>query len=100
MVKEMLNRRKFFRGTGLGLAGLSAANLSSLHAQVQGGAAMDVATQIFTAALIAEDLATTFYYNGLVGGAFRMWALPVPADRLSLRLRRHNASTCNMFKQL
>ena len=27
----------------------------------------DTAQQIFTAALIAEDLATTFYYNGLVG---------------------------------
>jgi len=28
----------------------------------------DTALEIFTAALIAEDLATTFYYNGLVGG--------------------------------
>jgi len=27
----------------------------------------DTAQQIFTAALIAEDLATTFYYNGLTG---------------------------------
>jgi len=27
----------------------------------------DTAQEIFTAALIAEDLATTFYYNGLVG---------------------------------
>src|SRR6202035_2136336 len=28
---------------------------------------MDTVKEIFTAALIAEDLATTFYYNGLVG---------------------------------
>ena len=28
---------------------------------------IDTAQEIFTAALIAEDLATTFYYNGLVG---------------------------------
>lgn len=28
----------------------------------------DTAQQIFTAALIAEDLATTFYFNGLTGG--------------------------------
>lgn len=27
----------------------------------------DTAAEIFTAALIAEDLATTFYYNGLIG---------------------------------
>jgi hypothetical protein len=27
----------------------------------------DTVTEIFTAALIAEDLATTFYYNGLIG---------------------------------
>ena len=30
--------------------------------------AKDTVAQIATAALIAEDLATTFYYNGLVGG--------------------------------
>lgn len=29
--------------------------------------AKDTVTEIFTAALIAEDLATTFYYNGLIG---------------------------------
>lgn len=31
------------------------------------GANVDTAVQILTAALVAEDLATTFYYNGLVG---------------------------------
>lgn len=30
-------------------------------------APVDTPAQIFTAALIAEDLATTFYYNGLIG---------------------------------
>ena len=29
--------------------------------------AKDTVKEIFTAALIAEDLATTFYYNGLIG---------------------------------
>ena len=32
----------------------------------------DTAQQIFTAALIAEDLATTMYYNSLVGGVIRI----------------------------
>lgn len=31
----------------------------------------DTASEIFTAALIAEDLATTFYYNGLVGSVIQ-----------------------------
>jgi hypothetical protein len=83
MIKELLDRRTFFKGASIGLAGLSAANLSTLHAQVQGGAAMDVATQIFTAALIAEDLATTFYYNGLVGGVIQDVSLAGPGGSIA-----------------
>jgi hypothetical protein len=40
-------------------------DLSPLSAQTSAG--VDTANQIFTAALVAEDLATTFYYNGLIG---------------------------------
>ena len=35
------------------------------------GIPVDTPSQIFTAALVAEDLATTFYYNGLVGGVIQ-----------------------------
>ena len=41
-------------------------------------AAADTVQQIFTAALIAEDLATTFYYNGLVGGVIQDPSLAGP----------------------
>jgi hypothetical protein len=41
-------------------------NLPKLQGQTT--TALDTANHIFTAALVAEDLATTFYYNGLVRG--------------------------------
>ncbi|HLH05073.1 MAG TPA: ferritin-like domain-containing protein [Bryobacteraceae bacterium] len=63
-------RRKFFKGLGKMAAGGTAAmlfgELPVLRAQST-GASQDTANQIFLAALIAEDLATTFYYSGLVG---------------------------------
>ena len=63
-------RRTFFKGLGKAGLGATAAllfgDLSILKAQST-GAGEDTANQIFLAALIAEDLATTFYYNGLVG---------------------------------
>jgi len=88
-----LDRRSLLKGAalaGLGVAGLGAGAAGCAGAHVQpagagaagptagrgargGGAAApapvagDTAQMIFTAALIAEDLATTFYYHGLVG---------------------------------
>jgi hypothetical protein len=83
---KALNRRKFLKGTGMAGLGIASAtlvggSLNSLIAQnsiapnkiaLNGGhrsptTIHDTPTDIFTAALIAEDLATTFYYNGLVG---------------------------------
>ena len=80
-----VDRRKFMKATGF--AGVGAAAATTLFA---GGAASaqalagkssssavsdprtkDTPAQIFTAALIAEDLATTFYYNGLVGAVIQ-----------------------------
>jgi hypothetical protein len=71
---KVLGRRQFFKGAGIAAGGAAALMLGEgafrpLDGQVQGGAAQDVPAQIFTAALIAEDLATTFYYNALVGKA-------------------------------
>ncbi len=66
--KPSSGRRAFLKGagmSGLGAAALAlTANPGKLFAQ---GSTPDTVTQIVTAALIAEDLATTFYYNGLVG---------------------------------
>jgi hypothetical protein len=71
-VKGSLPRRSFVTRAGLfGLSATAAAFLpgTPLLAQAVGvdNQSGDTAQEIFTAALIAEDLATTFYYNGLVG---------------------------------
>ena len=70
VLRAQLDRRRFFRQSGL--LGLGAATsgllLPNAFGQSQGTEqAADTVTEIFTAALVAEDLATTFYYNGLVG---------------------------------
>ena len=67
-------RRTFFRnmgklGLGAAASGLVLSRLPQLEAQTT--SAQDTANQIITAALVAEDLATTFYYNGLVGAVIQ-----------------------------
>lgn len=75
MIRSVVNRRSFV--AGLGVAGLGAAAVglsgcsSSSMAMAQTSATSDTAAQIFTAALIAEDLAITMYYNALVGGVIQ-----------------------------
>ncbi len=62
-------RRSFFKGMGqVGLTATAAllfGDAPILNAQST-GSNQDSATEILTAALIAEDLATTFYYQGLI----------------------------------
>lgn len=81
IVKKSLDRRRFLKTSGLAGVGMAATTLlagsaisaaqSLAPAATSGGVqdpiTKDTPAQIFTAALIAEDLATTFYYNGLVG---------------------------------
>lgn len=75
-----LARRKFLTQAGLLGAGAAAAGLtlglgkpafadtdSPQEAAEEREQAKDTVKEIFTAALIAEDLATTFYYNSLIG---------------------------------
>ncbi len=81
IAETRLERRRFL--TRAGLAGLGAAATLTLGSQKAAAAespaqraqeraqAMDTVKEIFAAALIAEDLATTFYYNGLVGGVIQ-----------------------------
>lgn len=61
-----------------GGAGADPAAGSSAGAGTAGAVPADTVQQIFTAALIAEDLATTFYYNGLVGRVIQDPALAGP----------------------
>ncbi len=82
---KALNRRKFLKGSGMAGLGIASATLiggglSPLLAQTltqnknpltavrkNPTTIHDTPSDIFTAALVAEDLATTFYYNALVG---------------------------------
>lgn len=80
----VFDRRAFVKCTGLGSLGAAAfaflgvmpaaARMASFPAPLGDSMnaskvrAVDTAQQIFTAALIAEDLAITMYYNSLVGG--------------------------------
>jgi hypothetical protein len=80
-VKKNFDRRKFLQAGSIAGIGAAATTLigsattslaQGLTPQLSSGNVQDPVTkdtpaEIFTAALIAEDLATTFYYNGLVG---------------------------------
>ena len=78
---ELSGRRNFFKGVGRAALGSTAAmlfgDLPLMRAQ-NTGANQDTVIQILTAALVAEDLATTFYYNGLVGGVIQAPQLAGP----------------------
>ena len=68
-------RRTFFRnlgrlGLGAAATGLAMNGVPKLRAQSATDATaanQDTANQILTTALVAEDLAATCYYNGLIG---------------------------------
>ena len=77
MIQSVVNRRTFLAGVGAVGVGAAAASLvgcssSGAMAVAQATpATADTATQIFTAALIAEDLAITTYFNALTGGVIQ-----------------------------
>jgi hypothetical protein len=66
-----LDRRKFFRQAGYFGLGAAASGLAlkgtPASAQSNTNQTLDTTAEILTAFLIAEDLASTFYYNGLIG---------------------------------
>lgn len=71
-----MNRRRFLTGVGAVGAVAGTAMVTGCGSSMMVGAqtptsSTDTAQQIFTAALIAEDLATTMYYNALVGGVIQ-----------------------------
>jgi hypothetical protein len=70
MVETQTGRREFLRKAGMvtgGVAALSFGGLTGLaKAGAQGGSGGDTTQDIVNAALTAEQLATTFYYYGLL----------------------------------
>ena len=86
-VKGALPRRSFVtRASLIGLSAAAAAFLPGTRLRAEDdereegrdNLTGDTAQEIFTAALIAEDLASTFYYNGLVGAVIMDPALAGP----------------------
>ncbi len=75
MIQSVVNRRSFLTGLSVAGLGVAAASITGCSggttAAAQAPATADSATQIFTAALIAEDLAITTYFNILTGGAIQ-----------------------------
>jgi hypothetical protein len=96
-LQNPLGRRSFLQKSGLATAGFTGLGLfagmdaiagTSLRRDDHGGGDpddknSDTAQQIFTAALIAEDLATTMYYNSLVGGVIEDPNLAGPSGSLT-----------------
>jgi Ferritin-like domain len=72
---SQVDRRKFFRQAGMFGFGAAVSGMmlsgTEAKAQANGDQTLDSTDQLFTAFLIAEDLATTFYYNGLIGGVIQ-----------------------------
>ena len=69
------NRRKFLSQAGLLGLGVAATGLAAgtpaARAQSSSTPTQDTVKEIVTAILIAEDLATTFYYNALIGAVIQ-----------------------------
>jgi hypothetical protein len=86
--EELFQRRRFLtRAGGVGLAAAAAmilptkgmaASTTPASDDMLDNTSGDTAAEILTAALIAEDLATTFYYNGLRGPVIQDPALAGP----------------------
>ncbi len=74
-----VDRRKFLTTAGFAGLGVAAASVAAAPAQAQTAAGgQDTLTEVLTAVLVAEDLATTFYYNGLIGKVMQDPALAGP----------------------
>jgi hypothetical protein len=101
-VDERLDRRKFFRqagmfGFGAAVSGLA---LAGKPAQAQGNSnqAADTTAELFTAFLIAEDLATTFYYNALIGSVIQDPSLAGPGGTATHITSNGNAGNVNYLQ--
>ena len=71
---------------------------SSSEQALEAAQAKDTVTEIFTAALIAEDLATTFYYNGLIGGVIQDPSLAGPGGSANMVSSSGNAGNVNYLQ--
>lgn len=101
------NRRSFFKNAfkTAGAASLGAAATIAIGSKTPlmaqqpiGNFRFDTPPEIFTAALIAEDLATTFYYNGLIGNAIQDPSLAGPGGTATQVTAAGNAGNVNYLQ--
>jgi len=71
---------------------------SSAEKAQESAQAKDTVKEIFTAALIAEDLATTFYYNGLIGSVIQDPNLAGPGGSATDVVASGNAGNVNYLQ--
>lgn len=111
MAQSRLGRRSFLSHAGLLGLGAAATTLtfgsvmqaraeqdSAAEAAQEAAQTKDTVTEIFTAALIAEDLATTFYYNGLVGTVIQDPNLAGPGGSAEKVTSAGNAGNVNYLQ--
>jgi len=110
LARASLGRRRFLSQAGLvGLATLStvaAGGSRTAFAQQESQGerteeyeqSKDTVKEIFTAALIAEDLATTFYFNGLIGPVIQDPNLAGPGGSASNVTSAGNAGNVNYLQ--
>ncbi|MDE3187304.1 MAG: ferritin-like domain-containing protein [Acidobacteriota bacterium] len=106
-----LGRRRFLSQAGLLSLGAAATTLafggsqrayagqdSTAEQSQETAQSTDTVKEIFTAALIAEDLATTFYYNGLVGTVIQDVNLAGPGGSATSVTSQGNAGNVNYLQ--
>ena len=109
IAQSQIARRKFLTQAGLMGVGAAATTFtlgSALPAYAESAAeaaqekqqSKDTVTEIFTAALIAEDLATTFYYNGLTGAVVQDPNLAGPGGSATNVTSAGNAGNVNYLQ--
>ncbi len=111
IAQERLARRKFLTRAGLFSLGAAATitlggpslaradeKESSAEKTEEAEQAKDTVKEIFTAALIAEDLASTFYYNGLVGTVIQDPNLAGPGGTATNVTSAGNAGNVNYLQ--
>jgi len=102
----LLPRRSFVTGAGIfGLSAAAAAFLPGTPVRAEGfggedldNLSGDTAQEIFTAALIAEDLASTFYYNGLTGPVITDPSLAGPGGSATNVMSSGDAGNVGYFR--
>ena len=111
IVQARIGRRKFLHQAtllGLGAAATTftlgnakaavAGQESSAESAAEAAQGKDQVKDIFTAALIAEDLATAFYYNGLIGKVIQDPNLAGPGGSATHVTKNGNAGNVNYLQ--